>query len=132
MFEIGRVCVKLAGRDSGLRCVIVDEADGMLLIDGQTRRRKCNPAHLEPTAETVSVKKGASSEDVAKALEKLGYAMEKKGESRSAKEKPKSKREQKPVKKEKPKSAKKASKKKSAEKKEADKKDSISSEKDSA
>jgi large subunit ribosomal protein L14e len=74
MLEIGRVCVKIAGRDAGLKCVIVEQLDdNYVLIDGETRRRKCNIAHLEPLDQTVDLKKGASHADVAKAFEKLGY-----------------------------------------------------------
>jgi len=43
----GRICVKTAGRDAGLKCVIVDVLDDkFVLIDGETRRRKCNILHL--------------------------------------------------------------------------------------
>jgi len=67
MIEIGRVCVKTAGRDAGKYCVIVEILDNnFVLIDGQTRRRKCNILHIEPTKHTLPVKKGASHEDVKK------------------------------------------------------------------
>ena len=47
MFNIGRVCVKLAGRDAGQKCVIVEILDEKtVLIDGMTRRRKCNKLHF--------------------------------------------------------------------------------------
>ena len=72
MIEIGRLCVKLAGRDAGKTCVVVDIVDkNTVLIDGQTRRRKCNLLHLEPLKETVDVKKGASHDEVAKAFSAL-------------------------------------------------------------
>ncbi len=59
MFDIGRICVKIAGRDAGRTCVIIDVLeDGYVLVDGQTRRRKCNVRHLEPTKTTVELKKG--------------------------------------------------------------------------
>lgn len=69
MIEIGRLCVKTAGRDAGLHCVVVDQVnDKLVLIDGQTRRRKCNIAHLEPTKEMLKISKGASHGDVVKAF----------------------------------------------------------------
>ena len=69
MYSVGRVCVKLAGRDSGKKCVIVEVLENnYVLIDGATRRRKCNKFHLEPTSATVQIKTGASHEEVAKAL----------------------------------------------------------------
>ncbi len=72
MFEVGRICVKLAGRDAGKQCVIVEElGNGLVMIDGQTRRRKCNVRHLEPTEQTVELKKGASHAEVKSALSKL-------------------------------------------------------------
>jgi large subunit ribosomal protein L14e len=72
MFDIGRVCIKIAGRDAGKTCVIVQKVEGgTVLIDGQTRRRNCNLKHLEPTDEVVELKAGASHDAVKKALEKL-------------------------------------------------------------
>ena len=69
MYEIGRLCVKLAGRDSRKKCVIVDNLDnGFVLVDGQTRRRKCNLIHLEPLDKILKIKKGASHTEVVKAL----------------------------------------------------------------
>jgi len=73
IFEIGRLCVKLAGRDAGKTCVIVDVIDdNYVLIDGETRRRKCNVAHLEPLKKTVEIAKGATTPEVAAVLEKEG------------------------------------------------------------
>jgi large subunit ribosomal protein L14e len=73
MFEIGRVCVKIAGRDAGQKCVIVDVLDDkFVLIDGMTRRRKCNKLHLEPINQTVGITANASHEDVAKVFKELG------------------------------------------------------------
>jgi len=73
MMEVGRLCMKIAGRDAGKKCVVVDVIDnGFVMIDGETRRRKCNIAHVEPLKETTNLKKGASHTDVVKALEKLG------------------------------------------------------------
>jgi len=70
--EIGRVCVKLAGRDAGRICVVVEELDkGFVLIDGNVRRRKCNLSHLEPLDETLNIKKGASHAEVASEFKKL-------------------------------------------------------------
>lgn len=69
MIEIGRVVTKIAGRDAGKKGVIVDIIDDhYVLIDGETRRRKVNLAHLEPHDEVVKLSKGASPESAAKAL----------------------------------------------------------------
>jgi large subunit ribosomal protein L14e len=70
VFDIGRVCVKLAGRDAGKKCVIVDVLENnYVMIDGETRRRKCNVIHLEPTTRTVEVSPKASHEEVCKVLD---------------------------------------------------------------
>ena len=69
MIEIGRTAVKLAGRDAGKKCVIVDILDNnFVLIDGAVRRRKCNIKHLEFLAETVKINKSASHSEACKAL----------------------------------------------------------------
>jgi len=73
MYEIGRVCMKIAGRDAGKRCIVVDILDQKtVLIDGETRRRKCNTSHLEPLPEVLKVKKNASHEEVVKVFKEFG------------------------------------------------------------
>ena len=73
MIEVGRLCIKIAGRDAGLKCVIVDVLDDkFVLIDGETRRRKCNILHLEPLKDTIKIKKNASHEGIKKEFETLG------------------------------------------------------------
>jgi large subunit ribosomal protein L14e len=74
--EVGRICVKLLGREAGKKCVIVDVIDkNFALVTGPknvtgVRRRRTNVDHLEPTLETVEVKKGAVDDEVEKALTK--------------------------------------------------------------
>lgn len=80
MFEIGRICYKTAGRDSNNACIIVEVFDDKyVLVDGATRRKKVNKAHLEPTQKVVKLAKGAKTEDVVKALEAEGFKVPKKG-----------------------------------------------------
>ena len=72
MIEVGRICVKIAGRDAGGKCVVVDILDdNFVTIDGNVRRRKCNVAHLEPMDETIKISKGATHEDVKSEFDKL-------------------------------------------------------------
>ncbi len=90
MLNLGRVCVKTAGRDANLKCVIIEEIDeNFVMIDGLTRRKRCNKLHLEPTKDTLDVKKGASHEDVVKAFKSdLNIEIIKKGEAKAEAAKP--------------------------------------------
>lgn len=73
MYEIGRLCVKLAGRDARKKCVIIEVIDDTyVFIDGQTRRRKCNINHLEPLNKVLKIKKKASHSEVKTILKKEG------------------------------------------------------------
>ena len=99
MYEVGRVCMKIAGRDAGKICVVVDTIDEKnVLIDGQTRRRKCNISHLEATGKTVKISKKASNADVVKALKEVEIECEPKKE-KNAKEQKQRPKKQKKVKK---------------------------------
>lgn len=76
MIEVGRLCVKTAGRDAGKKCVIVSILEGnFVLIDGETRRRKCNILHLEPLEQIIDIKKDASHNDVVSAFKNLGIEL---------------------------------------------------------
>ena len=69
MLNVGKVCMKIAGRDAGKLGVVVDVLDDTyVLLDGEVRRRKCNILHLEALDRSVDVKKNASHADVLKAL----------------------------------------------------------------
>ena len=125
MIEIGRICVKTAGRDAGLKCIIVDILDDkFVLIDGQTRRRKCNILHLEPLKDTIKIKKNAPHEDVKKEFEKLGL------KTRETKPKPKTEKPVKQKKEKKGKETEKPKKKKEQKKKQESFEKKTTSEKD--
>ena len=84
MIEVGRLVVKIAGRDAGCKAIIIDILDdNYVLLDGETRRRKCNILHVEPLEQKIDIKKNASHDEVSKALKDLGI------ESRETKPKPK-------------------------------------------
>ena len=76
--EVGRICVKLAGREAGRKCVIVDIIDeNFVLVTGPkqlsgVKRRRANIKHLEPLPQKVEIGKGASDEEVLKAIEAAG------------------------------------------------------------
>lgn len=69
MFDIGRVCIKIAGRDAGKKCVVLKKLEGKyVMIDGETRRRKCNTLHLEPLDQILEIKENATREEIMTAL----------------------------------------------------------------
>jgi large subunit ribosomal protein L14e len=97
IIEAGRLCVKIAGRDAGRECIIVDVTDkNFVLIDGNTRRRKCNVDHLELLPQKADLKKGASHEETVKALEALGIKVLPKSPAKPQKAKAESKTDEKP------------------------------------
>ncbi len=137
MMKIGRLCVKIAGRDADKKCVIVDVlGDNMVMIDGQTRRRKCNVKHLEPLETKIDIKKGADHNAIVEEFKILKIpVLERKSKER--KEKPKKQRKstmkEKKPKKEKKKTAKaeiKKEKKEENTEKKTDKKDEKTDKKD--
>jgi large subunit ribosomal protein L14e len=76
--EVGRICVKLTGREAGRKCVIVDIIDkSFVLITGPknvtgVKRRRANINHIEPLQEKIAIKRGASDEEVTEALKVAG------------------------------------------------------------
>ncbi|MEM3696927.1 MAG: 50S ribosomal protein L14e [Candidatus Bathyarchaeia archaeon] len=76
--EVGRICVKLTGREAGRKCVIVDIIDkSFVLITGPknvtgVKRRRANINHIEPLQEKIAIKRGASDEEVIEALKAAG------------------------------------------------------------
>ena len=74
IFNVGRLCVKIAGRDAGNTCVVVEKVDDtFVVIDGSTRRKRVNVKHLEPLLETVELPAGASHEEVSKLFQEKGW-----------------------------------------------------------
>ncbi len=106
MIEIGRLCVKTAGRDSRRKCVIVDIVDdNFVLIDGDVRRKKCNIKHLEPLDKVIKIRKGASHDIVVSEFKKLKLPIWEK-KSKEKKERPRKvrkKKEKRPEEEKKPK-----------------------------
>jgi large subunit ribosomal protein L14e len=80
--EVGKICVKVTGREAGRKCVIVDVIDkNFVLVTGPkevtgVKRRRVNVDHIEPTKDGIDIAKGANDEDVAKALEAAGKTEE--------------------------------------------------------
>jgi large subunit ribosomal protein L14e len=76
--EVGRICVKILGREAGKKCVIVDVVDkNFVLITGPkdvsgVKRRRANISHIEPTGEMVEMNRGATDEEITEALKTAG------------------------------------------------------------
>ena len=76
--EVGRICVKQAGRENGKKCVVIDVMDkSFVLVTGPkkltgVKRRRVNLNHVAPIDDKIEVKRGASDEEVTQALETAG------------------------------------------------------------
>ncbi|MEK6862584.1 MAG: 50S ribosomal protein L14e [Nanoarchaeota archaeon] len=94
---IGRVCIKLTGREAGKYCVVVNNLDdNFVLIDGNIKRRRCNINHLEFTDKVLNIKKDASTKEVLEAMNKENIKVIKLKEAKKEiKEKPNKKRKSK-------------------------------------
>ena len=75
VIDVGRICVKLVGREAGKKCVIVDVVDkNFVLVTGPkklngVKRRRVNVNHVEITERKVNIKRGESDEELIKALD---------------------------------------------------------------
>jgi len=76
--EVGRICVKTAGRQVGQKCVIVDVMDkSFVLITGPkpvtgVKRKRANINHIMPLDDKLDLKRGASDEEVTQTLTAAG------------------------------------------------------------
>lgn len=76
--EIGRICVKIRGREAGRKCVIVGIIDqNYVLVTGPksltgVRRRRVNINHIEPLDKKVEIRPEATDEEVLEAIRKAG------------------------------------------------------------
>jgi large subunit ribosomal protein L14e len=76
--EVGRICVKVAGREAGRKCVIVDVMDkSFVVVTGPkkvtgVKRRRVNINHVAPTEDVIPIKRGASDEEVSQMIQADG------------------------------------------------------------
>ncbi len=76
--EVGRICVKVAGREAGKKCVVVDVMDkSFVIITGPKavtgiKRKRANLNHIMPLQDRLDLKRGASDEEVSSTLEAAG------------------------------------------------------------
>ncbi|AAB84540.1 ribosomal protein L14 [Methanothermobacter thermautotrophicus str. Delta H] len=70
--EVGRVCVKTAGREAGENGVILDIIDKNFVevVGVNVKNRRCNVSHLEPTENKIELKSD-DIEEIKKELESL-------------------------------------------------------------
>ncbi|KAF5086764.1 50S ribosomal protein L14e [Methanobacterium aggregans] len=68
--EVGRICVKTAGREAGEKCVIIEIIDEKFVevVGKSIKNRKCNIKHLEPVDQTIEIKSD-DVEEIKKQLE---------------------------------------------------------------
>ncbi len=78
LYETGRICVKVVGREAGSHCIVVEQNEtnyvtvtGPKNISG-VRRRLCNIRHLEPLETTLEISEGADDAAVEKAIADAG------------------------------------------------------------
>ena len=80
--EVGRICVKVAGRETGKKCVIVDVMDkSFILITGPkpvtgVKRKRANMNHVMPLQDKLDIRRGASDEEVTSTLTVAGKLKE--------------------------------------------------------
>ncbi|MBC7119913.1 MAG: 50S ribosomal protein L14e [Methanobacteriaceae archaeon] len=69
--EVGRICIKTAGREAGEECVILDIIDKNFVevVGVNVKNRRCNIKHLEPTEKKIEIKSD-DIEEIKKQLEK--------------------------------------------------------------
>ncbi|MDR1993106.1 MAG: 50S ribosomal protein L14e [Nitrososphaerota archaeon] len=73
--EVGRICIKQAGRECCTKCVIIDVMDkSFVLVTGPkkltgVKRRRVNINHILPIEDKLDIKRGASDDEVSQAIE---------------------------------------------------------------
>ncbi len=97
LIEVGRVCVKTAGREAGRKCVVVKVIDrNFVVVTGPkeltgVRRRRSNVKHLVPLPIKLDIREDADDGEVLEALKQTKLYEEllrekEKRESKSKKE----------------------------------------------
>ncbi len=78
MLDIGRICLKNAGREAGRYCVIINKInENFVMITGpkqltKVKRRRCNIVHLKPLEEKIKIKPDATDAEILKECAKTG------------------------------------------------------------
>jgi large subunit ribosomal protein L14e len=76
--EVGRICLKQAGRETGKKCVIIDVMDkSFVMVTGPrkvtgVKRRRVNMNHITPLQDKIDIVRGASDEEITSILQSAG------------------------------------------------------------
>ena len=68
--DVGRICLKLKGREAAKRCVVVDVIDrNYVMVTGPfdltgVKRRRVNMSHLRPLDEVIEIPRNASDQEI--------------------------------------------------------------------
>jgi len=68
--DVGRICLKLKGREAAKRCVVVDVIDrNYVIVTGPfeltgVKRRRVNMSHLKPLDEVIEIPRNASDQEI--------------------------------------------------------------------
>ncbi|AIS31205.1 MULTISPECIES: 50S ribosomal protein L14e [Methanobacterium] len=68
--EVGRICMKISGREAGEKCVIVEIIDDKFVevVGSNVKNRRCNVKHLEPLDQVMEIK-SENPDEIVKELE---------------------------------------------------------------
>jgi len=68
--EVGRICMKISGREAGEKCVIVEIIDDKFVevVGSNVKNRRCNVKHLEPLDQVIEIK-SENPDEIVKELE---------------------------------------------------------------
>ncbi len=68
--EVGRICMKISGREAGETCVIVEIIDDKFVevVGSAVKNRRCNIKHLEPLDQVIEIK-SEDPEEIKKELD---------------------------------------------------------------
>jgi large subunit ribosomal protein L14e len=71
--EVGRICIKIAGREAGEKCVIIEIIDDKFveIVGDSIKNKRCNIKHLEPLDQVIEIK----SEDIEEIKKELQAAI---------------------------------------------------------
>ena len=99
LIEKGRVCLKIAGREAGKYCIVLEQPhEGFVTVAGpkavtHVKRRKCSIFHIEPTEHVLDAG-GATDTELESAwkssglIDKLGISVPEKRAAKQSKPKP--------------------------------------------